>query len=302
MADLSVRIASKVRLENPLMLASGVLDENGYSIKRILEEGAAAAVTKSIGIQERAGYRPPVVVDLGDTGILNAIGLSNPGIDEYQVEMKTALLAKKPVIGSIFGATVDEFLNLALKMQSYGASAVELNLSCPHVKGVGTEVGSDFELVEEIISAIKGKASIPVFAKLSPNLTDVVEAAQACSKADGVVLINTIRAMSIDIYARRPILSNAYGGLSGRAVKAVGVRLVYQVKKETGMEVIGVGGIESGEDAIEYIMAGATAVQIGTAVRKYGRGVFKRVASEIDSFLESEGYSSIEDIRGAAIA
>ncbi|MDS0256352.1 dihydroorotate dehydrogenase [Thermoplasmatales archaeon AK] len=301
MPDLSVRLASGIILESPLILASGILDENGYSIKRILQEGAAAAVTKSIGIQERAGYKPPVVVDLGDTGILNAVGLSNPGIDDYHNEMKIALQAGKPIIGSIFGATVDEFLQLAVKMESYGASAVELNLSCPHVKGVGTEVGSDFPLVEEIIASLKRRLSIPVYAKLSPNLTDVVEAARACSKADGVVLINTIRAMSIDIHAKKPVLSNYYGGLSGPAIRPVGVRLVYQVKRETGMEIIGVGGIENGGDAIEYMMAGASAVQIGTAVRKYGRSVFMKIKDEIHSFMEREGYSRIEDIVGAAL-
>ena len=300
MSSLETVIAG-IRLENPLMLASGILDENGYSMKRILDEGAAAVVTKSIGRSERKGYRPPIVDEIPG-GLLNAVGLANPGIENFGEEIRIALRAGKPVIASVFGGTVEEFLYVSGKMEEYGATAVELNLSCPHVHGVGSEVGSDPELVSEIIAELKSKIRVPVFAKLSPNVTDIVEIANAASGADALVLINTVRGMSIDIHARRPVLSNSYGGLSGRAIKNVGLRYVYQVKKETGMNIIGVGGIESPEDAIEYIMAGASVLQIGTGVYTRGRGIFREVSRGLESFMNNEGYQNVSEMVGAAIS
>lgn len=300
MAHLETSI-SGIKLENPLMLASGILDENGYSMKRILEEGAAAVVTKSINRDGRTGYRPPIVSEIPG-GLLNAVGLANPGIDSFGGEIELTLQAGKPVIGSLFGSTVDEFIYVSKKMQEYGASAVELNLSCPHVKGVGAEIGSDPEMVAAIVDELKSNLKIPVFAKLSPNVSDMLKIAGAASNADGLVLINTVRGMAIDIHARRPVLSNSYGGLSGKAIKNVGLRYVYQMKKETGMEIIGVGGIENAEDALEYIMAGASALQVGTALYEHGRGIFGEISRGMQDFMEKEGYSSIRDMVGLAIS
>lgn len=299
MVSTETKVAG-VQLSNPLMLASGILDENGYTMSEILRKGAAAVVTKSIGSSERSGYRPPVVVPL-QYGLINAIGLANPGIENFQDEIEICLGEGKPVIGSIFGSTVEEFLELALKMESMGATAIELNLSCPHVKGFGTEVGSDPELVESIVTELKSKIRIPVLAKLSPNVSDIIEIANAAHKADALVLINTVKAMAIDIYARRPVLSNFYGGLSGPAIKNVGIRYVYEVKKETGMEIIGVGGIQNADDAIEYIMAGSSAVQIGTAIYTIGKSVFNHINAGIARFMEAEGFSSIREMVGVAI-
>jgi len=298
--SLISRIGS-LKLESPLILASGILDENGYTMKRILEEGAAAVVTKSIGSVERPGFTPPVVAEMDDD-LLNAIGLSNPGIDHFGGEIFIARSIGKPVIGSIFGATAEEFSSLASKMQSYGADAVELNLSCPHVKGVGSEVGSDPALVEEIVGEVKSKVSIPVFAKLTPNVTDVVAIAKAASRADALVLINTVRAIHIDIYARKPTLSNAYGGLSGPAIKPIGVRAVYDVYKETGKEIIGCGGISGFEDVMEYMMAGSRAVEIGTALKTSGRSIFDRIKKDIISFMKSERIESVEEIIGSGVS
>jgi dihydroorotate dehydrogenase (NAD+) catalytic subunit len=300
MIDLSSRVAG-ISLNNPLMLASGILDENGYTMRRILEEGASAVVTKSIGLKERSGYSTPVVVDLGHGDLLNAVGLSNPGIDRYGEEIAIALKAKKPIIGSIFGSTPEEFSSLARKMQEFGVSGIELNLSCPHVKGEGLEIGSDPEMVESIVEAVKGSVNVPVFSKLSANTSNIMETVNAASKSDGFVLINTIRAMAIDIYARKPVLSNGYGGLSGRSIKSVGVRYVYEVKKETGAQIIGVGGISTAEDVIEYMMAGASAVQIGTAVGFYGRSIFKKIDSDLIQLVEKIGFSRISDLVGAAL-
>ena len=299
MSLLKTEVAG-IYFENPLILASGILDENGYTMKKILQEGAAGVVTKSIGTVERTGYRPPIVAEVTG-GLLNAVGLPNPGIDSFGEEIKVALEAGKPVIGSIFGGGVQEFVDLAIKMEGYGANAIELNLSCPHVKGVGSEVGSDPALVTDIVTEIKKRVKIPVFAKLSPNVTDMLEIAIAAEAADALVMINTVRGLAIDVYARKPVLSNTFGGLSGKAIKNIGLRYVYEVKVETGKEIIGVGGIENAEDAIEYIMAGSSAIQLGTVLYSKGRQAFAEISRGITQFMESEGFGSIKEMVGAAL-
>lgn len=289
-----------IKLENPFILASGILDENGYTMKKVLEEGAAAVVTKSISREERTGFRPPVVAEVGGD-LINAIGLSNPGIDAFHGELNIALAADKPIIGSVFGSTPGDFSNVAEKMEEYGVSAIELNLSCPHVGGVGLEVGSDPKLVRSIVSEVKGAVGIPVFAKLSPNLSDPMEIANAAMDSDGFTLINTVRAMAIDPYARRPVLSNAFGGLSGPSIKYIGLRMVYEVYRETGRPIMGVGGITSAIDAIEYIMAGSAAVQVGTAVGTHGRRIFRDMTEQLKEFMMEEGIANLDEIVGIAV-
>ncbi|MEM0139808.1 MAG: dihydroorotate dehydrogenase [Ferroplasma sp.] len=297
---MDIRTDIGLQLENPFILASGILDENGYTIKRILDSGAAAAVTKSIGTEERNGFDPPVVYADSES-VINAIGLSNPGIDNYKEEIKIANEAKKPVIGSIFASDPDEFSILASKMESFGAAAIELNLSCPHVSGYGMEVGSDPELVSSIVESVKNHVNIPVYSKLTPNTSDMAKLAESAIKSDGFVLINTLKAMKIDINARKPVLSNVYGGLSGSSIRPVGIRYTYEVKKITGKTVIGVGGITSIEDALEYIMAGASAVQIGSAIYKKGRNIFSSLTTELLEFMENNNIEKISDLIGVAI-
>jgi len=289
----------KLHFKNPLILASGILDESGETMLRIAESGAGGIVTKSIGKEPREGYENPVVYEL-PCGLLNAMGLPNPGIENYEEEIKIAKRGGVPIIGSIFGSNAEEFSYLAKKMESYGADAVELNLSCPHARGYGMEVGTDLELVEEIINAVKGEVKIPVWAKLTPNTSNMVEIAKAAEKADALVLINTLRAMAIDIDAKRPVLKNVFGGLSGKAIKPIGVRAVYEVYREVEKPIIGVGGIENGRDSIEYIMAGASAVEIGTGVYTRGIGVFKDIAREMEEWMKENGYSNISELVGIA--
>jgi dihydroorotate dehydrogenase (NAD+) catalytic subunit len=194
------------------MLASGIMDEDAGSMQRISDCGAGAIVTKSIGIEARDGYPNPTVVEL-DHGMLNAMGLPNPGIDEFGQEMALLRKSTTPIIGSIYGASVEEFTMLATKMQQYGAAAVELNVSCPHAKRYGLEVGSDPELLRTITSSVKKSVDIPVFVKISPNVTDIVDIAKAVQlgHADAIVAINTIKAMKIDLETTRPILANKTG-------------------------------------------------------------------------------------------
>ena len=288
-----------IRFKNPLILASGILDESGDTMARVAKNGAGGIVTKSIGIEPRKGYDNPVIYEL-PYGLLNAMGLPNPGIENYKEEMEIAKKAGVPIIGSIFGKDVGEFVYLAKKMEEYGADAVELNLSCPHAKGYGMEIGIDTALVSDIVKEVKKSINIPVWAKLTPNTDSIVRIAKAAEGADALVLINTVRAMAIDIDAKMPVLKNIFGGLSGPAIKPIGVRAVYEVYREVEKPIIGVGGINDGRDALEYIMAGASAVEIGTAIYYRGIEVFNLIAKEIKEWMSKNGYDSIEDLVGIA--
>ncbi|MCJ2556033.1 MAG: dihydroorotate dehydrogenase [Candidatus Thermoplasmatota archaeon] len=300
MADLSVEIAG-LRLRNPVMLASGILGETGSSLVRVAEAGAGAVVTKSIGAEPREGYPNPTVVEL-EAGIINAVGLANPGIAAYVDELKVAAQAEVPVIGSVFGKSEGEMSEIASLMEEAGASAIELNLSCPHARNVGAELGKDPEIVGSVVSAVKKSVHIPVFAKITPNVTDIVDAALAVanSRGDGIVAINTVKAMAICPETGRPVLSNRIGGLSGPAIKPIGVRCVYELYESVDVPIIGVGGILTGKDALEYLMAGAKAVQIGSAAYYRGIEVFGRVVEEIGEFLDEYGYESVGDVVGIA--
>lgn len=299
--NLSVQISS-LNLSNPTILASGIMDETAGAMKRIVKAGAGAVVTKSIGREPREGYSNPTLVELPH-GVLNAMGLPNPGIEAYREEMKELCTLNVPVIGSIFGRDEAEFSFLAQKMQSYGADAVELNLSCPHAKGYGLEIGSQPDLVKNIVHVVKRSTNLPVFAKLTSNVTNIVDIGKAAEegKADGVVAINSVKAMKIDINLMKPILSNKVGGYSGRAIKPIGVRSVYELAKELRIPIIGVGGVETGADAVEYILAGASAVQIGTGVYYRDITVFKKVCKELGEWMEKNNYSRVDEFRGVAL-
>ena len=277
------------------------MGEDAGSIQRIIDCGAGAIVTKSIGTNPREGYPNPTIVEV-ECGLINAMGLPNPGIKNYAQEMNQCIKKKTPIIGSIFAANSQEFITLAQQMQQYGARAIELNLSCPHAKGYGLEIGSDPELIREITKNVKEHVQIPVFVKLSPNVTSIVELAKAAETghADAVVAINTVKAMKIDLQTHRPILSNKIGGYSGKAIKPIGVRCVYEIAEHIKIPIIGTGGITTGEDALEYIMAGASAIQIGTAVYTQGPDIFKKICTEINTWMEKQRYKKLSELIGVA--
>jgi len=277
------------------------MDEDAGSMKRIYNSGAGAVVTKSIGLKPREGYANPTVVEL-ECGILNAMGLPNPGINSFKEEINELKKNKIPVIGSIFGSNSKEFIKLAQKMQEYGADAVELNMSCPHAKGYGLEIGSDPKLVEEITSKVKKATKIPVFVKISPNLMNIAEIAKSAEKgkADGIVAINTVKAMKIDIDLKRPVLANKIGGYSGKAIRPIGIRCVYDIAKNVKIPIIGVGGITTGKDALEYIMAGASAVQIGSGIYYQEIEIFKKINDEVKIWMKNNGYSKLSELIGVA--
>jgi dihydroorotate dehydrogenase (NAD+) catalytic subunit len=298
--DLTTKIAS-IKLNNPTILASGIMDEDAGSMKRIFKSGASCIVTKSIGLKPNDGYKNPTFLEL-EHGILNAMGLPNPGIIDFQHEIKNLKNLKIPIIGSIYGSNYSEFVELCKKMNDYSVDALELNMSCPHAKGYGLEIGSDSKLVYDITSKVKEISDIPVFVKISSNLTDIVEIAKSIKKgnADGIVAINSVKSMKINLEIKKPVLSNEIGGYSGMAIKPIGVRCVYEISKNVDIPIIGVGGINTGEDALEYIMAGASAVQIGSGIYYRGIDVFKKVCDEIKVWMKDNNYNKLNDLIGAA--
>jgi dihydroorotate dehydrogenase (NAD+) catalytic subunit len=275
------------------------MDEDAGSMKRIYNSGAGAIVTKSIGIKPRNGYPNPTVIEL-EHGILNAIGLPNPGIDNFKDEIQKLKKSNIPVIGSIFGSNYKEFIILAKKMQSYGVDALELNMSCPHAKGYGLEIGSDPDLVKKITINTKKSVNIPIFVKISPNLANIIEIAKSAEEgnADAIVAINTVKAMKIDLELQMPVLSNKIGGYSGNAIKPIGIRCVYEISKNIDIPVIGVGGISTGEDVIEYFMAGASAVQVGSGIYYKGIDVFKKISDEMRIWMENHDYEILSNLIG----
>lgn len=265
-----------VALDNHLILAAGILGTTGSSLARMLSLGAGGVVTKSIGPYPRDGHAGPCLAILDD-GILNSMGLPNPS-EEFVDEV--APLQKKPVIVSIFGGNPDEF-SLVAGWFKGKVAGFELNLSCPHAEGYGAAIGTDPALVEACTRAVSS-TGVPTWVKLTPNVTDITLIGKAAERggAGAIVAINTVRAMRISTGLKRPILGNRYGGLSGRAVFPVAVRCVYELYEACKIPVIGCGGVSSSDNVIEMMMAGASAVEIGSAVLENVQ-VFETIKSEL---------------------
>ena len=290
-----------IKLKNPTILAAGIMGTTGASLVRVAEEGAGAVVTKSIGPEPKEGHKNPSMIDLG-YGFLNAMGLPNPSYPDFKHELAISKQeADTPVISSIFGGNEEEFTDVAMGLMGSKPDAFELNVSCPHAQGYGASVGSNPDAVESITSAVKDTVDIPVWVKLTPNVTDIVTIGEAAQRggADAVVAINTVKGMAIDIESGYPILGNRFGGLSGHAVKPIAMKCVYDLYAALDIPVIGVGGIYTWQDAIEMMMAGASAVQIGSAVCD-GLEVFSSVATGIEKFVAEKEYKDITDVTGIA--
>ena len=296
---LSVSLAG-LKLVNPTMLASGILGYSAETLENIVKGGAGAVVTKSIGVKPRSGYANPTVVQ-ASCGLINAMGLPNPGIDEFVKEIRRAkTVLNVPLIVSIYGFSEGEYATVAKKAVDAGADAVELNVSCPHVKETGSEIGQNPEVLSKVVRKVKVSVDKPVFVKLSPNVTSIADIAESAAKAgaDALTAINTVKAMAIDAETVMPILSNKVGGLSGPAVKPIAIRCVYDIYEQVKVPIIGCGGITNWRDAVEFLLAGASAVQIGTAVALKGSSVFKAVTRGIETYLKSKGFESVNEIVG----
>ncbi len=287
---------SGLELKNPTMLAAGIMGTTGKSLKKVAESGAGAVVTKSIGMEPKAGHSNPSMIEV-DCGYLNAMGLPNPSYRNFQDEIDEAKVGGVPVIASIFGGCSLDFSEIAGALH---ADAFELNVSCPHAHGYGAEIGTDPDVVEDVTRAVKSSTKVPVWVKLTPNVTDIKSIGLAAQHggADAVVAINTIRGMTIDIESGYPILGNKFGGLSGRAIKPVAVKCVYDLYDALDIPVIGVGGISDWRDVIEFIMAGARAVEIGSAVGN-NINIFNDISSCMEAFLEEKEWT-LQKIYGMA--
>jgi len=296
---LEVEVAG-LKFRNPVLLAAGILGMTAESLIRVAEAGAGGLVTKSIGLKPRKGYPNPTVVQVS-CGLINAMGLPNPGIKTFSEEIREVKRrVKVPLIVSVYGYSAEEFAETAELAVKAGADAVELNVSCPHVEGTGGEIGQNPELLKEVISKVKRRISKPVFVKLSPNVSDIAQLAETAVKAgaDAITAINTVRAMKIDIKTGRPILANRIGGLSGPAIKPIAVRCVYEIYERVGVPIFGCGGILNWRDAIELILAGASAVQIGTAIAVKDLEVFRTIPKGIEKYIRRKGFRSVKEIVG----
>ena len=298
---LAVNIAG-LGMKTPVTTASGTFGF-GLEFQDFLDLTKVGAVTvKGTTLEPRAGNKGQRAVET-PSGMLNCVGLENPGAD-YFIGRTLPELRKidVPVIVNIAGSTPEEYGELAKKLDIDGVHAIEINISCPNVKHGGIAFGTCTESAAEVVRAVKANTSKPVITKLSPNVTDIVEMALAAQEAgtDALSLINTLIGMKIDIDRKKPVLGNVMGGLSGPAVKPVAVRMVYQVAQKVSVPIIGMGGIMNAEDAIEFFLAGASAVAVGTANFRDPR-LAETICEGILSYLDRNGFRSLQDIIGLAL-
>lgn len=297
---LSTTIAN-IRLRHPVMNASGILGSSREHISRLISYGVAAVVTKTITPSPRQGYNPPIIVELPTGGLLNAVGLENPGKKVIVELVEEAKKHSVPIIVSVGGKDEKEFTEVAEEAERRGADAIELNLSCPHAKGYGIEIGMDPRAVYNVVNAVSSIVKIPIIAKLGvcDNLVRSAEKALEAG-ARALTLINTVKAMYIDVYTTKPVLSNVFGGLSGPPIHPIAVRAVYEVYRETFAEIIGCGGIHDWRTAAEIILAGARAIQVGTAFTKDPYKVVSSILTGLKEWLTTIGLQSIVQAVGLA--
>jgi dihydroorotate dehydrogenase (NAD+) catalytic subunit len=297
--DLRVAIG-KLELQNPVMTASGTFGYGREFADFVDLQRLGAIVVKGISLTPRAGNPPPRVVETA-CGMLNAIGLENTGVERFISEKMPYLVTLGvPVIVNILGDSVEEYQRIAQRLNGVsGIGALEVNISCPNVKKGGVAFGTDPRMAAAVTAAVKEESPVPVIVKLSPNVTDVTVVARAVEEAgaDAVSLINTLIGMAIDLKSRRPRLANVIGGLSGPAIKPVALRMVYQVARVVGIPVIGIGGIATAEDAMEFMLAGASAVQVGTANFVNPRAC-EDVIDGISRYVSEQKLGSVRELIG----
>ena len=288
-------------MQSPLVLASGILGISYSGMLRVIENGAGMVTTKSFTLEKRKGHEGPSVAEFTG-GFINSMGLSNSGLKEGLREVEDFKAhSDAPLILSVFGTTAEEFIALTTMANSSKADMLELNLSCPNVADeFGIPLSASKEIVFDIIQTVKQHAKIPIIAKLSPNTYNVTEIAIAAERAgaDALNLINTLGpGMIIDINAGKPVILNKFGGISGPAIKPIAIKLVYEISRKVKIPILGTGGLISGNDIIEMLMAGAVVAGIGTAVYYRGIEVFNLVNREILQFMDEHELENVTDIR-----
>lgn len=300
--DLRVNIGS-LELANPVMTASGTFGYGAEFDRMVNLHRLGGIIVKGISLNPRSGNPPPRIHETA-CGMLNAIGLQNVGVDAFiSSKMKYLRGVSCPVVVNILGDSIEEYQMITERLSDVeGIAGIEVNISCPNVKKGGVAFGTDPKMAANVTEAVKSKTTMPVMVKLSPNVADIKSMARAVEDAgaDSVSLINTLIGMAIDVKKRRPVLANVIGGLSGPAIKPVALRMVYEVAGTVSIPVIGIGGIMNAEDAIEFLLAGATAVQIGTANFVNPR-TSEDVVEGIRSWAEKEKITDIKSIIGGLI-
>jgi dihydroorotate dehydrogenase (NAD+) catalytic subunit len=289
-----------LRLKNPVMVASGTFGYGQEYSSLVPLESLGAVVVKGISLEPRAGNQPPRIWETCG-GMLNSIGLQNVGLQTFlQEKLPWLRPLQVPVIVNLFGNTVEEYGELAAGLDGHeGINALEINISCPNVKAGGMAFGSDPQMVFQVVSTVRSKTTLPVITKLTPNVTDITVPAKAAQDAgtDIISLINTVAGMAVDPQSRRPRLANVVGGLSGPAIKPIALRMVWQVIQASNVPVIGLGGIVSVEDALEFLIVGAKAIQVGTA-NFVNPQVTLEIISGLEGYLRKEGRRDINEIIG----
>ncbi len=296
--DLSVNFAG-VHLKNPVTTASGTFSarESGefYDINKL-----GAVITKGVASEPWSGNPTPRIAEAYG-GMLNAVGLQNPGVEEFiKSELSYLKNFSTPVIANVAGRTIEEYCSVAERLNEADVAMLEINISCPNVKKGGIGFGTDPKMAGEVTKAVKAVSKKPIIIKLTPNVTDITEIAKSVESegADGISLINTLLGMKIDVQRKKPILANTLGGFSGPAVKPVAVRMVYQVRRAVKLPIIGLGGIMTGEDAAEFIMAGADIVSVGTAALINPTAPVD-ILEELKIYMEEQGFKTIAQVREA---
>jgi dihydroorotate dehydrogenase (NAD+) catalytic subunit len=303
--SLAVSLCGRT-LATPLILASGVAGENIDWLVDAARAGAGAVVSKSISVEPRAGHVEPTVIEW-EHGLINAVGLRNSGaavVAGQIAELKRRLARTgAPVIASVFAETVAGFAEVAGMIAGAAPDMIEVNISCPNVEAeFGRPFAADAASAAAVTRAVKGAVSVPVIVKLSPNVNDIAAIACAVEEAgaDAICAINSLTGMVIDIASGRPALANRTGGVTGGAIRPLAVRCVYEITRAVKIPVIGLGGVERGRDIVELVMAGATAVGVGSAVYVRGPGVFSELLLQLVDCMDEHGYTSLDELRGLA--
>lgn len=306
MPDLSVDLLG-VKLRSPLVLASGIWGSCAETLVRAARMGAGAVTSKSCSLEPRAGHPNPTVL-AWEGGLINAVGLSNAGAYATRDMLAAAKCGLEPLgvplIASVFGHSVSHFCRVSEIIAEAGPDYLELNISCPNVESeFGLPFALDAVAAAQVTEAVRRAYKGRLLVKLSPNATDIADIARSvvAEGADGLTAVNTLGpGMLIDVRARRPILSNRVGGVSGQALRPVAVRCVYDIAGAVDVPIVGTGGVATGEDAMQMIMAGATAVGVGTAFHRHGEDVFHRIDGELSALMTEEGYAALSTVRGCA--
>jgi dihydroorotate dehydrogenase (NAD+) catalytic subunit len=295
----SINIAG-MELRNPTMLASGFLGISQAIFNRLYNADVGAIVSKSISSEPREGYRNPTTVCLEGGNYLNAVGLANPGAEAFSREI--ASNTNVPLIISLVGSSHHDFPPIINKFDDLNILGYEINLSCPHVAKMGMEVGDDPEMVNKIVKTVKSHTLKPVVVKVGVGNADLLDIARAANDAgaNAITAINTIRAMTINIESGIPVLSNKIGGVSGKSLKSIAIRCVYEISNNIRIPVIGCGGIFGWEDAVEFMLAGASAIQLGSVIGYEGIGAFKKINLGLKGYLERKGFKHPSELVGLA--